>query len=81
MGRLNTIGIIDAHMTILDIVSSHRQTQAVFERYNETAGECICCQSLFETLEAVAEKYKLNIKEMIDDLNRAVLHEEGADQN
>jgi hypothetical protein len=59
-------------MTVLDVVSRHDATQKVFKDYNTKAGECICCQSLFETLETVAEKYDLNLKKFMADLAAAV---------
>lgn len=47
-------------MTILDIVSENESTVAVFDSYTETAGECICCNALFETLDSVIKKYSLD---------------------
>jgi len=55
-------------MTVLDVVSRYRQTEAVFKRYDTQAGECICCQALFESLRDVAEKYHLDLKELLTDL-------------
>ena len=59
-------------MKVLDIISDHRDTEAVFKRYDERAGECICCQALFDTVEDVAKKYNLNISELMADLREAV---------
>jgi len=55
-------------MTILDIVSRYRETEAVFKRYDKLAGACLCCQSLFESIEDVALQYGLNIDDLISDL-------------
>ena len=66
---------ISPDMTVLDIVSRHRETEAVFKKYDEAAGECICCQALFDSLEKVSEKYGLDLKRLLSDL------EEAADQS
>ena len=55
-------------MTVLDVVSRCRETEAVFKRYDEQAGECICCQALFETVQDVAEKYHLDLERLMADL-------------
>ncbi len=59
---------IHPEMTVLDVVSRYRQTEAVFKRYDARAGECICCQALFESLRDVAEKYHLDLKGLLTDL-------------
>ncbi len=58
-------------MTVLDVVSSYRETEAVFKRYEERVGDCICCQSLFDTLKDVAERYGLDMKVLLKDLEAA----------
>ncbi|NLD36976.1 MAG: hypothetical protein GX654_08910 [Desulfatiglans sp.] len=62
---------ISPHMTVLDIVSENRSAIDVFKRYDAQAGECICCSSLFETLENVVEKYGINLNTILNDLNNA----------
>ncbi len=52
---------IHPEMTVLDVVSRHRETEAVFKQYDEQAGECICCQALFEPLKNVAANYNLDL--------------------
>ncbi len=47
---------ISADMTVLDIVSKYPETEAIFKSYDEQAGECICCQMLFESVQQVTEK-------------------------
>ncbi len=59
---------ISPDMTVLDLVSRYEATQKVFKVYDVKAGECICCQSLFDTLETVAEKYGLNLEKLLTDL-------------
>jgi hypothetical protein len=63
---------IRPEMTVLDIVSQHRETEAVFKRYDEKAGECICCQALFDTVQDVAEKYGLDLGQLITELKTAI---------
>lgn len=62
---------IHPEMTVLEVVSRFRQTQEVFKTYDAQAGECICCQSLFESLKDVAEKYGLDLNRFLSDLNAA----------
>ncbi len=59
-------------MAILDIVSEYPATTAVFSSYDEGAGECICCQMLFETVGQVAEKHNLDLSLLLTELNAAV---------
>ena len=58
-------------MTVLDVVSRFRATEAVFKKYDAQAGLCICCDALFETLEDVAEKHGLELSELLGDLEAA----------
>lgn len=64
--------IITSDMTLLDIVSRYRQTEAVFRKYDEQAGVCLCCQALFDPLETVAERYGLDLQELVAALDSAV---------
>jgi hypothetical protein len=64
---------IGPEMTVLDVISKHRETEAVFRQYDEEAGECICCRALFEPIRVVVKKYGLNMEKFMDDLNAAVL--------
>ena len=41
---------IQPEMTVLDVISSYRQTEAIFKRYDAQPGERVCCQALFESL-------------------------------
>ena len=59
---------IDPDMTILDVVSRCRETEAVFRRYDEEAGVCLCCDALFETLRHVSQQYGLDLETLISDL-------------
>jgi len=55
-------------MTVLEVLHSYRQTEEVFKRYEERAGECIMCQALFESLKGVAERYGLDLARLLRDL-------------
>ncbi len=59
-------------MTVLDVVSRFRQTEAVFKKYDKLAGVCICCQALFEPIEEVARKYNLALPELLADLEENI---------
>ena len=67
---------ITSEMTVLDVVSRYRPAETVFKRYDEKAGECICCHSLFEFLKDIAKKYKLNLKTLMADLETIARHAE-----
>ena len=62
---------IHPEMTVLDIVSRYRKTEAVFKNYDKQAGVCICCQALFEPLSKVAVRYDLNLEKLMADLEAA----------
>ena len=65
MIRSNKPKIITPAMTILDVVSRYRETEAVFKRYDKLTGACLCCQSLFKTLQEVARHDGLNLNALI----------------
>jgi hypothetical protein len=62
---------ITPQMTVLDVVSQYRQTEAIFKDYDQAAGECICCNALFETLKDMADKYGLDLARLIRELEQA----------
>ncbi|GEM_PF-1045039 len=68
----NGLSCIDPRMTVLDIVSRHRETEAVFKAWDSRADECICCQALFDTMQQVADRYGLNLDQLMAELNAAV---------
>ena len=57
--------------TVLDVILLYRRTEAIFKSYDDAAGECICCSSLFDTLAAVSEKYGIDLNELLASLKRA----------
>jgi hypothetical protein len=63
---------VHADMTVLDVVSKYRRTEDVFKKYDEQAGECICCEALFDPLKDVAQKYRLDLENLLADLESAV---------
>jgi len=67
--------IINAEMTVLDVVSRYRQTEAVFKRYDREAGVCICCEALFEPISVVATRYGLPLKRLLADLETSASEE------
>ena len=63
---------ITPEMTVLEVIDRYRETEAVFRNYDEQAGICICCQALFETIGEMAEKYRLNLDQILKDLEDAI---------
>lgn len=65
-------GSISPEMTVLDVISRFRKTEDVFKKYDKAAGECICCQALFDPLRKVAAKYGLDLEKLLDDLESVI---------
>lgn len=63
--------LINPGMTVLDIVSAYKNTLPVFEEFDEQAGECICCSSLFMSLDSIAAKYHLDLPLLLSALEKA----------
>ena len=63
---------IDPRMTVLDIISRFRSTEAVFKRWDSLAGECICCHALFDTVQQVADRYGLDLDQLMAELGEIV---------
>jgi len=59
-------------MTVLEVIDHYRETEAVFKKYDEQAGICICCEALFETISEMAKKYRLNLDKLISDLEEVI---------
>jgi hypothetical protein len=76
MGRKDIMSnakeLLHPDMTVLDVVSRYRQTEAVFKRYDVQSGECICCNALFESLRDMAEKYNLDLSRLQADLESTI---------
>jgi hypothetical protein len=67
--------VVDRSDELLSVVEKYPATQAVFEAYEPQAGECVCCNALFETIEEVAAKYSLSLETFLEDINRAATEE------
>jgi ADP-dependent NAD(P)H-hydrate dehydratase / NAD(P)H-hydrate epimerase len=66
-------GSISPDMTVLDVIRRYRHTESVFKKYDEKAGECICCNALFEPLENMAAQYDLNLDDLLAELEASIL--------
>jgi hypothetical protein len=47
---------ITPEMTLIEVLHQHRQTEAVFRRYEGEAQGCLLCHALFDTLAEAATK-------------------------
>ena len=63
---------IHPDMTILDIVSKYSETEAIFKKYDNKADVCLCCEALFDSLKDIADKYCLNLEEIMTDLRKVI---------
>ena len=70
---------ISPRMTVLDVVSRFRETEAVFKSYDAQAGACICCEALFEPIEEAARRFGLNLEGLMSDLDAAIQAPDGKD--
>jgi hypothetical protein len=59
---------IQPEMTVLDVVSRYKGSEAILKEYDEQTGICICCQALFKTLREVAEKYGIDLGQLLAEL-------------
>jgi hypothetical protein len=62
---------ITPDMTLLEVVYQHRQTEAVFRRYEGETQGCLLCHALFDTLAEAAAQYGLNLDKLLKDLREA----------
>ena len=61
-------GLITPEMTLIEVLHQHRQTEAVFRRYEGEAQGCLLCHALFDTLAEAAAKYGLDLNRLLQDL-------------
>jgi hypothetical protein len=61
-------GLITPEMTLIEVLHQHRQTEAVFRRYEGEAQGCLLCHALFDTLSEAAVKYGLDLDRLLKDL-------------
>ena len=62
---------ITPEMTLIEVLHQHRQTEAVFRRYEGEAQGCLLCHALFDTLAEAAAKYGLDLDRLMRDLQEA----------
>ena len=65
-------GIITPEMTILDVISEYRETEAIFRGLEARTGTCICCQGLFLTLRTAAVRYGFDLETLLTELNALI---------
>lgn len=58
--------------TILDIISTHRETERVFKRLDEKTGTCVCCQGLFMPLRDAADRFGFSVEEALADITTVI---------
>jgi predicted DNA-binding ribbon-helix-helix protein len=63
---------ITPDMTLLEVLYQHRQTEAVFRRYEGEAQGCLLCHALFDSLAEAAAKYGLDVNRLVKDLQESV---------
>jgi hypothetical protein len=62
---------ITPEMAIIEVLHQHRQTEAVFRRYEAEAQGCLLCHVLFDTLAEAAAKYGLDLDRLMKDLQES----------
>ena len=68
---------INPDMSVLDVLSTCRETEGVFREFDENAGKCICCDDLFASVRDAAAKYRLDLDTLVKRLNETVEDEQG----
>jgi len=66
---------ITKDMTVLDVVSAYRSTEAVFRSYDARAGACVCCSCPFETVESLARTLGLDLNAFLREVENAAFGE------
>ncbi|MEN2258616.1 hypothetical protein AAIB48_13075 [Paraclostridium benzoelyticum] len=61
--------MITKEMTLLSIIEKYPETEDVFHQYDKIIGECLLCNNLFDTIETVSNKYKINMDNILEKLN------------
>ena len=65
----NEIPRIRSEMTVLEVVRAYKKTEEIFRKYDTQVGACIMCTALFESLKQVYERFGLNLKKLLKDLD------------
>lgn len=63
------VKMITKEMNLLSIVEKYPQTEDVFHQYDKIIEECLLCNNLFDTIETVSNKYKINMDNILEKLN------------
>ena len=58
------------NMKILDILNKFPETIKVFREYDRKYSTCICCTSLLDTVEKAALKNRVDLKKLLNDLQK-----------
>ncbi len=69
-------GIVTPETVVLDIISTHRQTEELFKQLEEETGTCICCQGLFLSVRDAAQQFGFDMESTIANLNETILKNE-----
>lgn len=74
MDNLSSVNetVLTPQMTLLEIMYRWRASETVFRAYESQAGVCLRCQALFDTLEDVAHKYRLDLQALLADLQTLI---------
>ncbi|OPY13077.1 MAG: hypothetical protein A4E70_02043 [Syntrophus sp. PtaU1.Bin005] len=67
--------VVTPEMTVLDVVSQHRETEKIFKRLEEETGSCVCCQGLFLSVGEAAERFGFDLERVLSDLNSIISDE------
>jgi hypothetical protein len=62
-------GPVTPQMTLVEVMTQWRASEAIFQTYEAQAGTCLRCHALFDTLEEAALKYNLDLTKLLADLN------------
>ena len=62
-------GPVTPQLTLVEVMTQWRSSEAIFQAYEPQAGTCLRCHALFDTLEEAAQKYHLNLEQLLADLN------------
>lgn len=63
---------ITAKSVMFDLVEKYPETQEVFKKYDQRAGQCVMCHNLFDTLESFTKAYDFDLKVIISELEAIV---------
>ncbi len=65
-------------MTLLDAVSLNGATEPVFRSYDASAGVCLLCTHLFDSIGEVAERYGFDQEKLLIQLRNAAADASGS---